>query len=153
MSVDKFGRYRGKRAPARGRPGVGFILTANGNFNIQNKRLTNVASPNDAADVATKVYVDKLHTDNLRELKDVHLNTKALIGATIPEMVTIKVNASTASMIRRIETLEHNLANYMLSVDTSREDFEKFRKIIDQNAVNTGMALTEIAQKLSNLEK
>ena len=153
MSVDKFGRYRGKGTPVRGRPGVGFVLTAEGDYSIQNKRLKNVASPNDPADVATKVYVDKLHTDNLRELKDVHLNIKGFIGATIPEMITIKVNASTASLIKRIETMEHNLTNYMRSVDASREDFEKFRKIIDQNSVNTGMALTEIALKVRNLEK
>ena len=68
-------------------------------------------------------------------------------------MITIKVNSSTASLTNRIETMEHNLTNYMQSVDASREDFEKFRKIIDQNSVNTGMALTEIALKVRNLEK
>ena len=138
MSLDKFGRYRGKRAPARGRPGIGFVLTNNGNFNIQNKRLTNVALPNDPAHVATKIYVDKLHIENLRGLKDVNLNVKGLIDA---------------SLIKRIESLEHNLTNYMRSVDASREDFEKFRQITDQNTVNSGKALTELALKVDNLEK
>ena len=153
MSVDKFGRYRGRIAPARGPPGVGFVLTAEGDYNMRNKRMRNIKQPNDATDAATKAYVDKLHTENIRELKDVNLNIKGLIRATIPELISLKVNASTESLMKKIEAMDHNLANYMKSVDTSREDFEKFRQTIDQNTVNTGRALTELALKVNNLQK
>ena len=41
-----------------GPPGIGFKLTSNGNFNINNKRLTNVGAPTDDDDATTKEYVD-----------------------------------------------------------------------------------------------
>ena len=39
-------------------PGVGFSLTANGNYDINKKKLTNVGAPSDNTDAATKKYVD-----------------------------------------------------------------------------------------------
>ena len=42
----------------QGAPGVGFSLTANGNYDINKKRLTNVGAPSDNEDAATKKYVD-----------------------------------------------------------------------------------------------
>ena len=42
----------------QGAPGVGFSLTANGNYDINKKRLTNVGAPSDNTDAATKEYVD-----------------------------------------------------------------------------------------------
>ena len=41
-----------------GVPGVGFRLTDDGNFDIDNKRLTNVSQPTDGSDATTKAYVD-----------------------------------------------------------------------------------------------
>ena len=38
----------------QGAPGVGFSLTADGNYDINKKRLTNVGSPSDNTDAATK---------------------------------------------------------------------------------------------------
>ena len=42
----------------QGAPGVGFRLTADGNFDITGKKLTNVGAPTANADAATKKYVD-----------------------------------------------------------------------------------------------
>ena len=42
----------------QGAPGVGFSVTADGNYDINGKRLTNVAAPNSNTDAATKKYVD-----------------------------------------------------------------------------------------------
>ena len=42
----------------QGAPGVGFILTADGNYDISGKRLTNVGAPSNNTDAATKKYVD-----------------------------------------------------------------------------------------------
>ena len=42
----------------QGAPGVGFRLTADGNFDMSKKRLTNVGAPSDNSDAATKKYVD-----------------------------------------------------------------------------------------------
>ena len=42
----------------QGAPGVGFSLTADGNYDMNKKRLTNVGAPNSNTDAATKKYVD-----------------------------------------------------------------------------------------------
>ena len=42
----------------KGLPGVGFKLTDNGDYDMQNKKLRNVASPETNNDVTTKSYVD-----------------------------------------------------------------------------------------------
>ena len=46
-----------------GLPGIGFNLTDDGNFDIDSKRLTDVAEPKDNSDAATKNYVDTKNTD------------------------------------------------------------------------------------------
>ena len=38
----------------QGAPGVGFSLTADGNYDINKKRLTNVGAPSNNTDAATK---------------------------------------------------------------------------------------------------
>lgn len=42
----------------QGAPGVGFRLTADGNYDITGKRITNVGAPTQDKDAATKKYVD-----------------------------------------------------------------------------------------------
>ena len=42
----------------QGAPGVGFNLTADGNYDMANKKLTNVGAPASNTDAATKKYVD-----------------------------------------------------------------------------------------------
>ena len=53
----------------QGAPGVGFSLTANGNYDINKKRLTNVGAPISNNDSATKKYVD----DNSSRSSTTHL--------------------------------------------------------------------------------
>ena len=43
----------------QGAPGVGFNLTADGNYDMVNKKLTNVGNPTSNTDAATKKYVDE----------------------------------------------------------------------------------------------
>ena len=44
MSVDIFGRHLKSNKTFRGPPGVGFKLTESGDYDIENKRLVNVAT-------------------------------------------------------------------------------------------------------------
>ena len=43
----------------QGAPGVGFHLTADGNYDMVSKKLTNVGAPTSNADAATKTYGDE----------------------------------------------------------------------------------------------
>ena len=55
-----------------GLPGIGFQLTDDGNFDLDSKRLTDVADPVDDQDAATKKYVDD---ENAKQ--DIAINSKA----------------------------------------------------------------------------
>ena len=69
-----------------GLPGIGFNLTDDGNFDIDNKRLTDVADPVDDGDAATKKYVNdhissdaasKKYVDDENARQDIAINSKA----------------------------------------------------------------------------
>ena len=62
-----------------GLPGIGFNLTDDGNFDLDNKRLTDVADPVDDGDAATKKYV---HDENVRQ--DIAINSKAEGDRVLP---------------------------------------------------------------------
>jgi hypothetical protein len=74
MSVDVFGRQLEKSTAvsSRGPPGVGFKITADGHYDIDNKRLCSVANPiqqNDAVTVSymqqeIDVLLNKIHNNN-----------------------------------------------------------------------------------------
>ena len=72
-----------------GLPGIGFKLTDDGDFDIDNKRLTDLADPIDTSDAATKSYVDnhlgsgpasdvsKAYVDSENKRQDIAINDKA----------------------------------------------------------------------------
>ena len=80
----------------QGAPGVGFSLTADGNYDMNKKRLTNVGAPNSNTDAATKKYVDdnssgsptttRLTVDSNIDMKDRYriLNLKSPLDADEP---------------------------------------------------------------------
>ena len=77
MSVDVFGRSLTSNSSSsnRGPPGVGFKLTADGQFNLENKRLCNVASATHTSDAV-----------NLETLQRVIQNVEILIHKVSAEM-------------------------------------------------------------------
>ena len=72
------GTGRGERGEP-GLPGIGFNLTDDGNFDLDSKRLTDVADPVDDGDAATKKYVDD---ENARQ--DIAINSKAEGDRVLP---------------------------------------------------------------------
>ena len=79
----------------QGAPGVGFNLTADGNYDMVGKKLTNVGNPTSNTDAATKKYVDdnsgrgktsSLTVDSNIDMKDSFriLNLKAPSDADEP---------------------------------------------------------------------
>ena len=74
MSVDVFGRQLiQSKEVIRGPPGIGFSLTKESNFDIQNKRLCNVNSavdPTDAVSLEALQALELKIQKQLKELKD-----------------------------------------------------------------------------------
>ena len=61
----------GKRGP-QGRPGEGFKLDVQGNFDIQNKKLTNVKNGDADNDVMVKSQIEGYVSDKTKYLDDVN---------------------------------------------------------------------------------
>jgi len=61
-ALDKFGRqkFSEKGRAVRGPPGIGFKLNDQGQYDLEGKSLTNVASPINPKDAANQEYVDKI---------------------------------------------------------------------------------------------
>ena len=80
----------------QGAPGVGFSRTADGNYDISGKKLTNVGAPSNNTDAATKKYVNdnssgsptttRLTVDSNIDMKDQFriLNLKHPVDADEP---------------------------------------------------------------------
>ena len=86
------GTGRGERGEP-GLPGIGFNLTDDGNFDLDSKRLTDVADPVDDGDAATKKYVDshistdaasKKYVDDENARQDIAINSKAERDRVLP---------------------------------------------------------------------
>ena len=59
MSVDKFGRIQKRKgAVVKGLPGIGFKLTADGDYDMENKRIKFLAKPVDDDDAINLEYVN-----------------------------------------------------------------------------------------------
>lgn len=63
-TIDKFGRRKSSGKIIRGPAGIGYKLSADGHFDIQNKRLKNVGEPKHVKDGVTRSYVDE-HIETL----------------------------------------------------------------------------------------
>ena len=105
----------------QGAPGVGFSLTADGNYDMTGKKLTNVGAPSANTDAATKKYVDdnssgspttsRLTVDSNIDMKDTFrlLNLKSpsnVDEATTKSYTDNLVNTKVADYVKRDATVE-----------------------------------------------
>lgn len=102
MSVDKFGRYSEgiggckETAGVKGSPGIGFILTQNGDYDIQNKRLCNVSEAVDDGDAITLQTFKRKFSKCLKSDKDgYYAEGKRLRGTADPIDLKDAINLDT----------------------------------------------------------
>ena len=141
----------------QGAPGVGFRLTADGNYDITGKKLTNVGAPPSDKDAATKKYVDdnkssgetpatsKLVVDSNIDMKDQYrlLNLKSPLDNDEP--ATKSYADSTFLNIDDTKSVTGNLnmANkkiVSLSAPSNNNDAAT-KKYVDENKVNGSVFL------------
>ena len=86
--------------PQRGLPGVGFKLTADGNFDINAKLLTNVAAPVNGNDATNKNYVNAENAKQDIAIADKasknYLDSKLNIDGSIPKTSNLNMNSNKA---------------------------------------------------------
>ena len=78
MSVDVFGRNLERVGGSRGPLGVGFKVTSDGQYDIDNKRLCNVAEPNQSGDDAINLGIlQRIIKMEIRSLYEVTAKLRA----------------------------------------------------------------------------
>lgn len=103
MSVDVFGRQLiEKKEVQRGPPGIGFVLTPESQFDIQNKRLCNVA---DAIELTDAVTLNNLKAiqEQIKNLKESHDN--------LIKVIEIFKDQTKQNLLKKFEELEHLIDN------------------------------------------
>ena len=122
-----------------GLPGIGFNLTDDGNFDIDSKRLTDVAAPVDNKDAATKEYVDshissgsvtKKYVDDENTRQDIAINSKA-------EKTDVLLRDGTQSMRANLDLNNHNIINLKdASENNEAVTFSQLKSHTDHVQVN-----------------
>ena len=125
MAVNIFGGGRSITGGSgeKGRPGIGFkILDGEGNFNIDSKRLANVAFPENDSDAVVKSYTDtlieektnSLHNDISNVMEDMKtdlergVSTIATSLSRVDDTVSRHTN-DVSSIKRRIDSMETDM--------------------------------------------
>lgn len=120
MSIDIFGRqFRSAETPNRGPPGLGFKLTPNGDFNIENKKLCNVADPESNGDAVNMNTVNKF------------IETKENAIYDVIESLRTDNNV-------RISTLE----------DTTTRNFENLKTHIEEKLLSMKESISRLDSRL-----
>ena len=103
MSVDVFGRQLiEKKEFHQGAPGIGFVLTPESQFDIQNKRLCNVA---DAIELTDAVTLNNLKSieEQIKNLKESHDN--------LVKAIEIFEDQTKQNLLKKVEELERLINN------------------------------------------
>ena len=102
MSVDVFGRQLiEKKEVHRGAPGIGFVLTPESQFDIQNKRLCNVADAIEPTDAVTLNNLKSIE-EQIKNLKESHDNLVKAIEI---------FEDQTKHLLKKVEELERLINN------------------------------------------
>ncbi|XP_008205591.1 uncharacterized protein LOC103315978 [Nasonia vitripennis] len=131
MSVDVFGRNLKRGEGSRGPPGHGFKVSADGQFDLENKRLCNVAAalqPNDAVNLRAVQEESKKFIDRLLEAYRDEIDKKLRrIDSEIKTIKTYEINLySTYSNLKAAicERFNRTLNNSMWKQFSLRSSFK-----------------------------
>ena len=102
MVVDKFGRgSSSSRTPLRGLPGAGFKLTKEGDFDISNKLLRNVATALSESDAVNKKLLD----DRIRHI---YSTIQTMLKNSIPPLEASRERTET--LLQQLNEADTKLA-------------------------------------------
>ena len=134
MSVDAFGRTLKDSKVVRGPPGVGYKLTSEGDYDLDYKKLCNVADPSESGDAINLKFLIK----SLGE-----------ISKTVSEIKDQIDNLNKDLKIHRseIDNLNKDLKIHRSEIDNLNKDLKIHRSEIDENVITLGLRIQEINEK------
>lgn len=138
MSIDKFGRtlHTTRIRAARGPPGVGYKLTADGDYDIENKRLKNINYPIDELDACNKKYVDELQTNAIVLDSDKNFfNARNLRISNVAEPANDHDVCTKNYLDNSFELYREKILNTALHLDDKGEIFDAGMRRVGQLAL------------------
>lgn len=114
MSIDVFGRKlrESRLGSDRGPPGFGYKLTGDGQFDIENKRLCNLATPNQGKDAVNLETLQRII--QMETLRMIEITTK--LRRELDDLNTItkvnqdEIDSKFASINSRLERIQESLS-------------------------------------------
>lgn len=143
MPVDKFGRLKKEKgsAPVKGPPGVGFKVSENGDYDIDNKRLIHVAEPIEDGDAANKKFIDDrlnrykcLKTERDSNVYDADGGRIANLGKPSDESDAVNLYALkqvTSTQLKDSEQIWRTLEAFGKQVEKHNRDSVKLTSLIN----------------------
>lgn len=118
MSIDVFGRQLIRTAITRGPPGRGFKLTSDGQFDIENKRLSNVSDAFDLQDAVNVKFLQKVIEAELekifkiieaqkQEIGEIHNNNNLFYS--VLEQKFNNINRDITALQNKLQELEQEI--------------------------------------------
>ena len=120
MSVDAFGRTLKDSKVVRGPSGVGYKLTSEGDYDLDYKKLCNVADPSESGDA---------------------INLKFLIKSLG------EISKTVSEIKDQIDNLNKDLKIHRSEIDNLNKDLKIHRSEIDENVITLGLRIQEINEK------
>lgn len=160
-TIDKFGRRRrgtSKSIILRGPPGLGFELTSDGDFDIQNKRLKKMGEPVDSQDGATRNYVDRRLTNYHAEVRKSFGEANDLIIKNLKSYVNVQIikskEESTGALNQRNIDLMEQMRSYIDKKvsEVSTDLIEQMRAYIGKQLVGVTGSNIMLMQQHNKLE-
>lgn len=137
MSVDVFGRNLKHSGGAnRGPPGIGYKFTVDGQYDVDKKRLCNVADPKDSQDAVNLNAVQlEMQTIMNAILKlEKNLNETVEKNKLEVQMVSASQKVELGDLHARVQTIRRDLDEIQISKE-KLNSLEKDMKILKKSAV------------------
>lgn len=151
-TIDKFGRGGGaKLVKIRGPPGIGFKFTSDQNYNIQQKRLTNIGEPTDTSDATTRNYVDAHITRCTNETRSAISEASNLITETLQQYTNERFTEEHQSILpgRESDLMRQMMAYIDRKLVEHTTIFQKKTSVLDAKVEK----LEQLNAKVENLEQ
>ncbi len=132
--VDKFGSTSdslGSDMIIRGRPGIGFKLTEDGDFDLGNKRLCNIAIPVEETDAISKKYHDHELTNAIATTKENIKKEKELVIKELSD-ISSQLNENFETVSKDVITVKIDLYENLNKLRYYKLNLDELKGITDE---------------------
>lgn len=155
-NTDKFGRHISTSRDSTqhlstSNSSRGIPLTSDGQYNIEDKRLSNVHTPIDDSDGVNKVYVDKITLIQKIKLEKLQLDQVHNIGTLKKSLVTIEQSLSNQQ--KHLDTSLHAYKAELDAIEHKRHSTDiHLERRIDDLIKSYDLSIENLHKKLKRLE-